>query len=552
VGIEDITPIAVHFGDEVPADDTERNSLPAVIDGSGNGVVDIADVTPIAQNFGIEVADYIVEEEQFSEVEAVPVGEATGAETGRAVFTHIFTPGEYSYFRVTARDGAGSTEEPSNTVGIALQILSVAPTEVKEGTVVTFGAEVLGAGPLSYEWDFGGGAQYEAYTEPSPRVVLTRETGEFPASLTVTGPTGADTYPFTLSKLAREWKYEVVLERTSEYSLNISDLAGNGGEVHLLIGVWEGATGAQYAKYLLEGEIGEWEIVEIPYWGAFGVSPQGAVGVLFYSGAIFNLDLNFAEKTANTWDTASIESGVFFAASNFIYSGDGTPFALYIFTYWVPERTDELRFARRISSEWLNGVIDDAGGPGGAVQQPIIMRVDPYGNPVVAYRAIVDDRKELRLARWNPASGEWNIQVVLPHLGDDFDFAFDAEGHPSFAYSGQGTTEESEAIHFMRKDGELWSDTIVAEWSSDAASLKFTRLAYDPLNQPILVSDNSRGSANLWWFSGDSWDTCEIESGLYITQMHIAVRADGTPFVAYCAHEDWDDSPREVVLVSYE
>jgi hypothetical protein len=57
VGIADITPIAMHYGEEA----TDPNSETGLIDGyDGNGTVDIADITGIAMNFGTSIAGYNV------------------------------------------------------------------------------------------------------------------------------------------------------------------------------------------------------------------------------------------------------------------------------------------------------------------------------------------------------------------------------------------------------------------------------------------------------------------------------------------------------------
>jgi len=58
VGIADITPIAMHFGES--CEPTDMNCPIAVIDGSGNFTVDIADITGIAMNFGCSLAGYNV------------------------------------------------------------------------------------------------------------------------------------------------------------------------------------------------------------------------------------------------------------------------------------------------------------------------------------------------------------------------------------------------------------------------------------------------------------------------------------------------------------
>ena len=94
VGISDITPIAMHYGETYDIEDV--NCLLAVIDGNGNGAVDIADVAPIAMNLGADCAGYMITESgrpigYWQEVEPATLDETTG--NGRLEFTHsIQTP----------------------------------------------------------------------------------------------------------------------------------------------------------------------------------------------------------------------------------------------------------------------------------------------------------------------------------------------------------------------------------------------------------------------------------------------------------------------------
>jgi len=91
VGISDITPIAMHFGEDVPevGGKPDDNSLQAVIDGSGDGRVEISDITPLAQNFGTAFVSYVVqganlEQGPYEDIAAVTLTEAGG--DGRETF----------------------------------------------------------------------------------------------------------------------------------------------------------------------------------------------------------------------------------------------------------------------------------------------------------------------------------------------------------------------------------------------------------------------------------------------------------------------------------
>ncbi|MEP0813353.1 MAG: PKD domain-containing protein [bacterium] len=77
-------------------------------------------------------------------------------------------------------------------------ISSVEPLSGEAGQVVEFTASVEGDPPLSYSWNFGGGASPDASDEDSPTVTLGAP-DNYQASLTVTNDAGADTYDFELT-----------------------------------------------------------------------------------------------------------------------------------------------------------------------------------------------------------------------------------------------------------------------------------------------------------------------------------------------------------------
>jgi len=571
VGISDITPLAQHFG-EIWIEG-EEDSLTAVIDGSGNERVGIEDVTPIAQCFNVDCAGYWIEgsdsdEGPFSEVGTVSVDSATGASDGRAHFAHIFTPGEYSYFRVTARDAAGTPGEPSNTVGLALQILSVTPTEVKEGTVVTFSAEVLGAGPLTYEWDFGGGAQYDTYTEPAPRVVLTRETGGFPASLTVTGPTGADTYPFTLSKLAREWKYEVVLSNP-DGSLGGGDLQEHSGALWLYAYEdYSWTTGDAAQKWIVSGAPGNWDFEPIDAWGSLRISQEGTLGVAGLAGPFLDKTLTLWEKRDRMWTAEELLSYRAMSRLSFTYSGE-EPFI----TFTLPDapNSDWIEYFWRKGGVWERGILDEPGDTSAATGRTgVVSATDPEGSPVLCYRAhdYIDETTYdavLKVAWWHPASGRWEIiqveggQDYDPNLGatgfyPDVDFRPD--GKLGLVFSRFGPEIEGERdcqLVYAVFDGAYWEKEIPDEVHHFYPNAyKSNYLSYDPLGNPLiaftLMTDTESGSDNsarAYWFNGASWDKYALDEEGYAKG--VAFDAVGNPHILFT-----DDESKEVIIAYYE
>ena len=115
VGISDITPIAMHYGEAVE----EEYSLQDVVDGSGNDVIDIADITPIAMNYATEVAGYSVQgaddlEAPFSEVGTVPFAAGTG--DGCLSFSHGLATLANLLYRVVPFDAVPEEGVPSGVV----------------------------------------------------------------------------------------------------------------------------------------------------------------------------------------------------------------------------------------------------------------------------------------------------------------------------------------------------------------------------------------------------------------------------------------------------
>jgi PKD repeat protein len=80
----------------------------------------------------------------------------------------------------------------------AVRILSINPLGGVTGAEVTFTANVTGEPPLTYSWNFGGGAAPNDSAEPSPTVTL-GGVNTYQASLTVENAQGSASRNFTLT-----------------------------------------------------------------------------------------------------------------------------------------------------------------------------------------------------------------------------------------------------------------------------------------------------------------------------------------------------------------
>ena len=205
VGIEDITPLAMHFGE----DTAPENEW---IDGDSDGRVHISDITPIAMHFGANVHHYSVQgshffSSQFIEVAQLEFPESTPNDARLELAHSLGAEPEYLYWRIVPVDDEGNPGDASNTAQVsaapppAVRILSINPLGGVTGTEVTFNALVTGEAPFDYEWSFGGGATPNESTEASPTVTL-GAVDVYDASLSVENADGSAVKHFTLTVTA--------------------------------------------------------------------------------------------------------------------------------------------------------------------------------------------------------------------------------------------------------------------------------------------------------------------------------------------------------------
>jgi PKD repeat protein len=203
VGVADITPLAIYFGQQV----NDPNSLQGVADGDGDGIIGVTDITPIAMNFANTVASYEIQNapatsgpwDQMGSL--VPFSAGVGPE--RLLFEVTIPETVDGYGRVEPLDAESVAGDPSNNVQFTElseipEIISVSPEEGITGHNVQFSANVDGTRPLTYSWDFGGGATPNISSEATPTVIL-GAVGQHFATLTVDNANGTSVFNFILT-----------------------------------------------------------------------------------------------------------------------------------------------------------------------------------------------------------------------------------------------------------------------------------------------------------------------------------------------------------------
>jgi len=120
VGISDITPIAMFYGEPADTPDAE------VVDGDGDGAIGISDITPLAIHYGNNVDHYVIRGtesegvEPDEEIGTVPFSEGTAG--SRLRFSRIYFCGTARFFRIFAVDSTGNIGAGSRTPAVALPL----------------------------------------------------------------------------------------------------------------------------------------------------------------------------------------------------------------------------------------------------------------------------------------------------------------------------------------------------------------------------------------------------------------------------------------------
>lgn len=197
VGVSDITPLAMHFGEGWGSG--QENTLPAVVDGSGDGTVNIADVTPIAMNFGVDCGGYNIEEcptetGTYSLAEHITLASGLDGGTARLRFTVNRAAVTTYWYRVVPTDSGltgGVEGVPTQFLSAGTPIAAIVPdaTNVTIGTMVTFDASSsTDDGTITkFEWDYDNDGVYDADTGlvATTNVTFTA-VGDYPITVRVT------------------------------------------------------------------------------------------------------------------------------------------------------------------------------------------------------------------------------------------------------------------------------------------------------------------------------------------------------------------------------
>lgn len=217
VGITDLTPLGLHFGELGPFD---INSSLAVIDGNSNGAIGLSDLVPIGANFGRRVRGYrIYQSLDSGDFPANNAAASTIAwidEVHEAVGNPVIERISYSFILPALVDSAfywvrpydGEVLDPGASEGTPSNMLDVAAMLNEAPVADLICHPALGLAPLpvqfyaggsadpdgtivQYDWDFDGDGTYDQTTFQAFATHIYDTPGTYIASVRVTDNLGA-------------------------------------------------------------------------------------------------------------------------------------------------------------------------------------------------------------------------------------------------------------------------------------------------------------------------------------------------------------------------
>jgi len=533
VSIADITPIAAHFDEVVPPEDTERVSIQAVVDGSGDGIINSADLTPIGQNMGVYCAGYIVYQAPSAEgpwesVFSVPLANASGE--GRLGFNLDVVPGiGMRFIMVVPHDGqeTGVASVPAVLPGEEPVVVSVTPLSGTEGEQVTFAAEVTGTPPFDYAWDFAGAVEGADAAAAGPTGTW-GPVGTYDAcTLTVTNSFGETTFGFTLT--VRRW-----------YVVTVADMGGTGCFPSLA--VVDGRPAISYCNFS-EGALMfvRAEDADGEAWGApYTVDDEGQAGYFsslavvggtpaiayceYESGSLKYV--RASDAAGDSWGTPVVAAAGAGAEYINLATAGNEPAILYY--NWF---AGDLMFALSAGGSTWNApvTVDSAGIVGKHASLAIV-----NGFPAATYGNYPNgDLKYVRAAEESGAT--WEIPMVVDYRGDVGWWGSLAvvDGRPAISFCDR----VAGALCYVRADdadGAAWGSPMTVDVGDTGAH---TSLAV--VNGTPAIAYFAWGSGDLKYASaadaeGSEWNPPQTVDGNGVVGAQCRLlEVNGHPAIAY-------------------
>jgi PKD repeat protein/C1A family cysteine protease len=320
-------------------------------------------------------------------------------------------------------------------------VSEVSPLQGDEGEEVTFSATMIGTAPVTYAWDFGGGATPNTSTDANPVVTLTTE-GSYNCSVEVSNAFDTTTYSFTLDVVipytGPRWESYVIADYARTFLVD-AEVVNNRPAV-IVNETDYGQARFLYSNVEQPTSADDWEFEEIP-----GVEVAHTLADVGNEPVIVEFvdlkHLNYHRRSGGTWighevvtvSTTSeyAEVGQVNDLPAIVYARDEPGAKQLVYAY-----SDVLH--PESSTDWtLVNVTEPIDTP-----RDGMILADSSGIPNIGfiYKDSVRRVSFARATKINPTDiSDWTWHVVDPDRGYHFDFAFMVyDGRPMFAYAETG------------------------------------------------------------------------------------------------------------------
>jgi PKD repeat protein len=389
----------------------------------------------------------------------------------------------------------------------------VEPYEGYANTEVQFNAIVDGTPPLTYDWDFGGGATPNTSTDPWPTVLL-GEPGDYHGTLKVTNSEGNCEYGFDYTVMSSEPEI-----------IEVNPVSGGAGAEVQFYSYINGPGPFTYAWDFGGGADPDTSSEEFPIvtLGSAGTYNASLTATNASGSDTFDFELTVYEIT---WQNETIDEtmGVGMHSSLAIDSSDN------LHVCYLDSYNECLKYAVWDGSNWNIETPDSNQGVGNYTS----LALDSNGYPHIGHYDYWDC--DLEYAYWNGTT--WTLETIEPaaDLGDSgLSLALDSNGYPRFACFDYDNFN----LVYIRWDGSSWVTEVV---DSEFASGVYCSLALDSNDYPYISYLNwDTGNLKVAKWNGASWDIEVVDNSAFMSDpTTLKFDSGGNPHIAYCDSDNGD------------
>ncbi|MCD6119000.1 PKD domain-containing protein [bacterium] len=455
-------------------------------------------------------------------------------------------------------EGTFDFEITVNYVDLPPLVHSVSPTGGPTGTPITIQAVVSGMEPITYAWDFGGGADPDTSDLPSPTITL-GDPGEYSASLYVENGLGNDTYDFALNSYPEggDWASEIVdFGGSNATGLGISLVFLPTGEPMI---AYKAKVSSSNRVLKVAKKVGETWQIEVVHDGDGGytgaepcitLDPSGnpVIAFQYENDGDYNTynDLLAAWWNGSSWDISLIEgdgTGLnrcgFGTDIGFLPSGEGFVAHFRHMDMSTPSQVRQLLWN---GSSWsgqtvvsLTDIQED-----GIYDTGSVLIAD--GNPVITAAYFIGSSVSFN-SFWYNGSG-WNQSTIASiKQASSISAALDGNGNPCVAYYHYDPDISDGDLKYVAWNGS-WGASEPVYTVGKAGS--YCSLAFSPTGNPwISFLDKDNSELRVSNKVGASWENEVVDSGggsdfKVGKYTSLAFDSDGVPHIAYQQYSSGD------------